>query len=200
MLTRTPKVLTPELRALATDIVPGFDPMYVPVRPIPGGSPNECFANVDTVVQLRGGSAVVGWALWEWRSVIIEAEFHSVWQAPSGELLDVSPRLDEETEILFLPDPTRVWNGQQVNNRRRALRDDPIVREFISVADRIFGVLNTGTRANELGLVSVPAAEIEPLLLRKAQLLTQLQRTQLGRNDPCSCGSGRKYKRCCGVV
>ena len=21
---------------------------------------------------------------------------------------------------------------------------------------------------------------------------------QLGRNDPCSCGSGKKYKKCCG--
>ena len=24
--------------------------------------------------------------------------------------------------------------------------------------------------------------------------------TSVGRNDPCPCGSGRKYKRCCGVV
>ncbi|MHB8659930.1 MAG: SEC-C metal-binding domain-containing protein [Solirubrobacteraceae bacterium] len=23
--------------------------------------------------------------------------------------------------------------------------------------------------------------------------------TELGRNDPCPCGSGRKYKRCCGA-
>ncbi len=25
-----------------------------------------------------------------------------------------------------------------------------------------------------------------------------LRRTKVGRNDPCPCGSGRKYKRCCG--
>ena len=23
---------------------------------------------------------------------------------------------------------------------------------------------------------------------------------KVGRNDPCPCGSGRKYKRCCGVM
>ena len=23
--------------------------------------------------------------------------------------------------------------------------------------------------------------------------------TKVGRNDPCPCGSGRKYKQCCGV-
>lgn len=22
---------------------------------------------------------------------------------------------------------------------------------------------------------------------------------KIGRNDPCSCGSGKKYKKCCGV-
>jgi uncharacterized protein YecA (UPF0149 family) len=25
------------------------------------------------------------------------------------------------------------------------------------------------------------------------------RRTKVGRNEPCPCGSGRKYKRCCGA-
>jgi len=30
---------------------------------------------------------------------------------------------------------------------------------------------------------------------------TQLRRTaeKVGRNDPCPCGSGKKYKKCCGT-
>ncbi|WP_420337192.1 SEC-C metal-binding domain-containing protein [Roseibium sp.] len=24
-------------------------------------------------------------------------------------------------------------------------------------------------------------------------------KTKVGRNDPCPCGSGKKYKRCCGL-
>ncbi|MBF0101654.1 MAG: SEC-C domain-containing protein [Desulfobacterales bacterium] len=27
----------------------------------------------------------------------------------------------------------------------------------------------------------------------------QLKSTKVGRNDPCTCGSGKKYKKCCGV-
>ena len=23
---------------------------------------------------------------------------------------------------------------------------------------------------------------------------------KVGRNDPCSCGSGKKFKKCCGVI
>jgi len=26
-----------------------------------------------------------------------------------------------------------------------------------------------------------------------------IQRRKVGRNDPCPCGSGRKYKKCCGL-
>lgn len=29
---------------------------------------------------------------------------------------------------------------------------------------------------------------------------TSIQSEKIGRNDPCSCGSGRKYKKCCGAV
>ena len=52
------------------------------------------------------------------------------------------------------------------------------------------------------------AAEIPRavLLLRKSAKLRatrpsptpQAQRVKIGRNDPCPCGSGKKYKRCCG--
>ena len=44
------------------------------------------------------------------------------------------------------------------------------------------------------------------LVLRKLARIRQAnahapprsRRTKIGRNDPCSCGSGQKYKRCCG--
>lgn len=28
-------------------------------------------------------------------------------------------------------------------------------------------------------------------------MVTKMNRTKIGRNDPCPCGSGRKYKKCC---
>lgn len=31
----------------------------------------------------------------------------------------------------------------------------------------------------------------KPVVLKKAQ--------KVGRNDPCPCGSGKKYKKCCGI-
>ncbi|HWR51924.1 MAG TPA: SEC-C metal-binding domain-containing protein [Bryobacteraceae bacterium] len=128
---------------------------------------------------------------------MIEAEFHAVWRDSAGQLTDVTPRVDGEKNVLFLPDPSQNWDGRQVNNRRRSMRDDPLVHEFIAVHDRIVEVMNAGERAFQFGAVSVPKTEIAPLMMRSAQLLTQLQQLRSGRNDPCPCGSGRKYKRCC---
>ncbi len=34
---------------------------------------------------------------------------------------------------------------------------------------------------------------------RRAEATTELRARKPGRNDPCPCGSGRKYERCCGA-
>jgi len=32
------------------------------------------------------------------------------------------------------------------------------------------------------------------------RLSTQVNKPKVGRNDPCPCGSGKKYKKCCGLT
>jgi hypothetical protein len=55
-----------------------------------------------------GGGAVAGWVIWQAKSAsFVEAEFHSVWRAPKGSLVDVTPRKDGEQYVLFVPDPLR---------------------------------------------------------------------------------------------
>jgi uncharacterized protein YecA (UPF0149 family) len=29
-------------------------------------------------------------------------------------------------------------------------------------------------------------------------IMPEIQKSKAGRNDPCPCGSGKKYKKCCG--
>lgn len=38
--------------------------------------------------------------------------------------------------------------------------------------------------------------EIKKRVVLENQMLTK---NKIGRNEPCSCGSGRKYKKCCGI-
>jgi uncharacterized protein YecA (UPF0149 family) len=34
----------------------------------------------------------------------------------------------------------------------------------------------------------------------RLQDLQAARKMQVGRNDPCNCGSGKKYKKCCGMA
>ena len=53
---------------------------------------------------------------------------------------------------------------------------------------------------------SIPAEDIERLRdlgdyyskRRATSFLIQTHKKKIGRNDPCPCGSGKKYKYCCG--
>ncbi|MGA2148003.1 MAG: SEC-C metal-binding domain-containing protein [Bryobacteraceae bacterium] len=43
-----------------------------------------------------------------------------------------------------------------------------------------------------------PDQEVEPEnLYKNAQQPYRRSAPKIGRNEPCPCGSGRKYKRCC---
>ena len=40
-------------------------------------------------------------------------------------MIDVTPRKDERTDILFLPDSRMVWQGEDVEPRRAMLHEQP---------------------------------------------------------------------------
>ena len=141
---------------------------------------------------------MLGWAIWA-TPVMVEAEFHAVWSGPAGDLVDVSPRAHGETRILFLPDPSRTYEGRQVNNvREPVFKNDVLVARFIKVNNQIFDVMNRGSRADKHGMVSVPADEIAPLLLKKERLGLEMMRRRVDPDAPCVCGSAKKLKNCCG--
>ena len=80
------------------------------------------------------------------------------------------------------------------------------LRNFFDLGhQRIKGML----RGNYLGVYGEPEAEITRMLTYKPEEESNSQsgrtlppitrdRPKVGRNDPCPCGSGKKYKHCCG--
>ena len=46
--------------------------------------------------------------------------------------------------------------------------------------------------------VAAPEGAIGPASSRRSALPLQREEPKVGRNDPCPCGSGKKYKKCCG--
>lgn len=56
-------------------------------------------------------------------------------------------------------------------------------QEDTSLIDNLFAQPNTNLKDNDNNIV------YEPITTEK----------KVGRNDPCPCGSGKKYKKCCGL-
>lgn len=59
--------------------------------------------------------------------------------------------------ITFVADPTRQYEGRQVDNVRKPLKNDPLVKQFIYQAQRHFQLMNSGDLAHQHGAISVPA-------------------------------------------
>lgn len=69
---------------------------------------NDCHLNVWVQCNYEDGSPVSGWMISEDpKHGFIEAQFHTVWCSPDGELQDITPRLDKEKTIMFFPDRNR---------------------------------------------------------------------------------------------
>jgi hypothetical protein len=182
---------------MAQKIAPGQEPLYVPVRPSPGSKPSECFENVRALVASSGGSAVIGWQMWEWTGVLLEAEFHAVWQSPAGELVDITPKEGAEDKILFFRDESRTYDGIYVDNYRMPLRSDPLIEHFIIASEELFRLTREGGKPGEPRAVSMhavlPVAQLHVLIrdmLAQGKMAT----------DPCLCGSNTEYSRCHGSV
>jgi len=127
------------------------DMTYLPCVPINRLSNGDCFPWIEDYARTNGGMPVLGWAIWEYPKVFIEAEFHSVWQAPDGELHDLVPRQQPPIRILFVRDPRRRYAGRQVDNIRKPLTNDKDVKEFLLLHRRMFELQNAGDLADYHG-------------------------------------------------
>lgn len=171
---RVPDKVTSPVKRLCNRIVPGERPQYVKVLVESSTEVNDCFCNIESRIKRDGGGIKYGWAIWYLPGVLMEAEFHAVWLSPEGEFIDITPRPIQFKEIMFLPDPKRVYLGRQVDNIRIPLSKDQKVKEFIQLCEKIYKIMNEGELANKHGPIAVPRERIEPVYRRLAELSVEL--------------------------
>ncbi len=194
----TPKNLSADVLKFCNSLGSVHSPTFVKVLPNPNAQVNECFFNVKSAVHEIGGKQIFGWCIWIWEGVYIEAEHHSVWYDGIN-LIDVTPKPQNEDNVLFVQDDLAVFdfNGvKRKNNLRRSLTNDPKVAEYLSLHDQAYSLMekySTGRQA------SIPADLVRPLAYRTEALLLHIRGKYLGPNNLCTCGSGVKVKKCCGI-
>lgn len=129
---RVPNIEDAHVKVFCKEISPEHSPQYVPLYPMPGAPYRCCFDIVDICIREAKGTNLMGWAIWEWPDVFIEAELHCVWKAPDGKLFDPTPqRFQTENRNLFLPDPEHPEPRRAIDNRRKALSSDPAAQKLI---------------------------------------------------------------------
>lgn len=196
----TPSCVTQQILDFCHDDV-GIesDPVFVAVKS-EGYRQNDCYANVKLCIEQNGGNQQQGWIIWESEGFLLQAEHHAVWSAPNGNRIDVSPKLDRETSILFLPDSRNLWTGDQiVLSIHRLLSNDPMTRQIVAMAEAHQRLRNAAFKCGE----QIPTVEQMSHMVVQMASPTRGGKTppttgSVGRNAPCPCGSGRKYKKCCG--
>lgn len=199
-LTGPPRDLLPHVISFCSSIS-SDTPVYLPIVSDADDLAKECIGNVDRRTVAEGGKAILGWRIHEWYGLMIEAEFHVIWEDKAGMLRDVTPTGIHCERALFLPDTNIEYAERQINNVRYPLTPDPKIKEFIKVSDSIFGFYNRGKRANmygEIRLTEREEGELNQLKSQKSKLFQEIMRSLPNRNDPCRCGFGKKYKKCHG--
>ncbi len=134
---------------------------------------SECIAMEDVDRGLAGGKEEVLRALPEKHPLITDA-------------------VEEMHGWACFEDDCREWQEQQAKSAKLhapapAVSDPPKAR-----AERSPEAAQSSTHRSYRG----PAQE-NPVRFRAVETIVR-DTPKLGRNDPCSCGSGKKYKKCCG--
>ena len=160
----------------------------------------DCFPVVEAYVGAHGGQSVIGWQLWEWPGLYLEAEFHAVWRSPTGQLLDLTPKEIPVHTILFLEDPTRPYGGRRRRNEMFPLSGNPVIAEFIQACNEAESIVDLGERALHTGPIKMTPLEkvrYGQLMQQKQRALYHMQRIEVPRKvDFCWCGSRKAFKVC----
>ncbi|PJE81717.1 hypothetical protein COU58_01030 [Candidatus Pacearchaeota archaeon CG10_big_fil_rev_8_21_14_0_10_32_42] len=172
----TPNRISKEILEFCGEMDPTTKPIFLKLFRIEGYVCEEGYGNVEKRIEKNGGSIQYGWIIWEDPKIFLEAEFHAVWINNEGEYIDITPKIDEEKRILFLPDSKKKFTGNLIDNLRKPLVDNKYTRNLVKGGKNKFEIKNRNYK--------------ESLKIKKRKI---------GRNEPCPCGSGKKYKRCCGT-
>jgi len=179
---RPPKLIKPYVISFCRGIVREPQPCYVPVHPLADEPANDCFKIVPKQVSSHGGEQIIGWTIWEWPRVLIDAEFHCIWREPDGTIIDFTLKSVVVSRILFLPDPHRSYRGRQVDNIRKPLDRDPAIKRFCELSSRFHRALNEGELADYYGPITL-SEEASRDEIERANLQLLLVR-RYGANSP----------------
>ncbi|MFV9066676.1 hypothetical protein ABQ366_02425 [Serratia fonticola] len=116
MKPKTPKKINAAIKKLLNELGVNGTPVYLPLTKVENSRAGYCFNNCEDYIKSNNASTVYGWMFWEDRkSGFTEAEFHAV-ISDDGKLKDITPRVSNEANILFVSDMHRDCGRKDINS------------------------------------------------------------------------------------
>jgi hypothetical protein len=197
---RTPETIGAHVISFCKSIVGSAFPQYVPVEPTAKASVRDCFYAVAEKQKRAGGSIVFGWNIWTWPRVWLKAEHHAVWKDDADHLIDVTPKPNGISRIVFLSDSTRPYDyegNRRLGNICKSLQRDPAIEDVFAAEREVFEFEENNSIPGSL-VVTGDAAQYRGLQLIKEYRLATVALKYLRDSQPCLCGSGKPVRRCHG--
>lgn len=152
-----PESITPSVSRFADTLVPGQEAVYIDCEPLTDRESLDCFPIVEDYVAIHGGRRELGWSIYFWPRVLLEAEFHAVWVDTHGIFHDIAPHQFPMKRILFVADPAATYGARhQINNRMRALGPNPVIQRYIDACNGIYAEENHGELATMDYFIQTP--------------------------------------------
>lgn len=174
-----PRTITPAIRDFAQEIAGSSELCYVSNHPLSFCMPRMCYLNVFRAKSILGGEPILGFMIWATRDLFLTAEHHCVLRTPDGALIDVTPDITNQKQILFVatgeeatPDAIReiVMNGK--TGHYRVLANHPLIHRAVAVLDE------SATRLQRENNIALAAGMPRPAAERRrwSETVTQMER------------------------
>lgn len=137
------------------------------------------------VLKKNGGQQIWGWIIWQRANILLDAEAHAIWQSPTGEIIDITPHIGQESQILFLQDASVQYRGNIIPSIYKPLTDSPLVKEFIELLDLKNCIASEASER----LFTLPID-----LVFRIDALNKKFTSKVNRNELCPCGSRLKIQ------
>lgn len=177
MVMHSPEKVTPQLSEFLTRIAPGKAFYWVGIHPQLGTKPGECFFNCRAHNQKTGSETILGWAIWELKGKMLEAEHHAIC-LDGDERFCVTPQLDGVDRVLFLEDPTATYNYSDRSSSKISqfmnISGYKLVDDLIAARLKFISYMKSCT--NTAGVVNADADIYERLKSDSSSVLQRISR------------------------
>ncbi|KAF2337204.1 hypothetical protein [Flavobacterium daemonense] len=189
-------VQDPRMQKLLLKLNAKSEVQAIPVQIESYSQPFSCYRNVGQKLQIDGGKIHYGWHI-HLQDFIFEAEHHAVWENEKGELICITPNQHNKSEIIFVSDNEKVFNGTSFGNVRINATDNDLIDDFILISEAIDELESFSVRVDDTTVnIKKPIGQILQFYRQwQSEYYTYYH---YGKDSSmlCHCYSGKTYFDC----